>query len=180
MKEYNNSVESVSNIENHTEVIHSDCAFESNKIQDETVATNTSDIMDIEDNQSEASATGKELSVLFNCVNSKTDNNVNKNKHRLSIDRIERNNCHAKEDDVFSELTFRKTNNSDILSATSKRVQSCNRLKENNDKCKQIFTSKLATDIKLIPKFVLKQARGCNDIVRKNIEKKSDIVLYRS
>ncbi|CAC5406645.1 unnamed protein product [Mytilus coruscus] len=188
MKEYNNSVESVSNNENNLAVIHSDCAFESNIIQDETVAINTSDIMDIEDNPSEASATactgnietgierpnieqcsidtGKELSVSFNSVNRKIDNNVNKNKRGLSIDKIEKNNGTTKGDDVLSEFTFSKANNSDSLSTTSKCVQSCDRLKENNDKSKQIVPSKPATDdIKLIPKFVLKQTGGRNEML---------------
>ncbi|CAG2233046.1 unnamed protein product [Mytilus edulis] len=142
--------------------------------------------MDIEDNPSEASATactgnietgierpnielcsidtGKELSVSFNCVNSKIDNNVNKNKRGLSIDKIEKDKCKTK-GNVLSEFTFSKANYNDILSITSKCVQSCDSMKENNDKSKQIFPSNLATDIKLIPKFVLKQSGGRNEML---------------
>ncbi|CAG2197350.1 unnamed protein product [Mytilus edulis] len=180
MKEYNNSVETISNIENHIEMIHSDCVFESNKIQDETVAANTSDIMDIEDNPSEASViacsgnietgierpnielsaidTGKELSVSVNCVNRK---NVNKNKGRLSMDKIERNKCNTKDDELSEFPPLSKVNYRDILSATSQR----DKLVENNDKSKQTFPSNIATDIKLIPKFVLKQSGGRNELL---------------
>ncbi|VDH93440.1 Hypothetical predicted protein, partial [Mytilus galloprovincialis] len=132
MKEYNNIVDSVSNIEKHTEVIHLNSAFETNQIRDETVATNTSDIMDIEENPSEASTTA--------CTE-------------------------------FMPLS--KVNYSDILSATSQR----DRMVEQNDKSKQTFPSNIATDIKLIPKFVLKQSGGRNEIlIGKTLRKR--LILY--
>ncbi|VDI61820.1 Hypothetical predicted protein [Mytilus galloprovincialis] len=139
MKEYNNSVETISNIENHIEMIHSDCVFESNKIQDETVAANTSDIMDIEDNPSEAS--------VIAC-----SGNIETGIERPTIEL-------SAIDTEFPPLS--KVNYRDILSATSQR----DKLVENNDKSKQTFPSNIATDIKLIPKFVLKQSGGRNELL---------------
>ncbi|CAC5384803.1 unnamed protein product [Mytilus coruscus] len=99
---------------------------ENNQTHSEKVSTNTSDIM----HPSEASVTGNieiiespnielcsidtgnELSLSSNFVTSRIANDVNKSKHGLSVDRIEKNKCPVEEENILSKFTINQTNNS--------------------------------------------------------------------
>ncbi|CAG2224882.1 unnamed protein product [Mytilus edulis] len=128
MKEYNNDNVNISNIENHTDVICSDTcsSSENNHIPSEKVSTNTSDVMDFDDNPCEASAstgnidnieslnielsidTGNELPMSPTCLPSKIINNGNKSKQIVSVDIIEKNKCAVDEDNLLSKCTLKR------------------------------------------------------------------------
>lgn len=170
MKEYNNDNVNIENIENPTNVICSDRSSEIIQITNEEVSTNTLDIMDFDDNPSVASGTtgnieviespnielsidtGKELSMSPTCLTSKSVNNVNENKHRLSVGRIENNKCNGDEDNLLSNCTISQANNSNIVSTPS----TCDKVKEHN---------KTLQASRFIYKIVLKQNRSGMDIL---------------
>ncbi|VDI64331.1 Hypothetical predicted protein [Mytilus galloprovincialis] len=168
MKEYNNDNVNIENIENNTNVICSDRSSEIIQRTSEKVSTNTLDIMDFEDDPSVASATtgnidiiespnielsidtGNELSMSPTCLASKSVNNMNKDKHSVSVGRIENDKCNVEVENLVTKCTISKKNNNDIVSTTSSGVQSCDKAKEHNRK---------VPESGIIRKIVLKKSR---------------------
>ncbi|CAG2235178.1 SPE3 [Mytilus edulis] len=96
---------------------------------------------------------------------------MNKDKHSVSVGRIENDKCNVEVENLVTKCTISKKNNNDIVSTTSSGVQSCDKAKEHNRK---------VPESGIIRKIVLKKSRNGMDILIGKTERGRLVLFHMS